>query len=366
MYLDRFAASGRHAGRALTIGRATGQDELFPLVFPMLGTALWLQGRMAESAELFDGAIEGARLTENVQALAWYLLNRSIMATAVGDIETAVLTAEESVALASGLDESVISSHAAWALAFSLFETGHAGQAADLLLTSTGGEELTQIPGSWRAYGLELLTRCLLEAGRRPEAERTARHAAACAETVGLPRPAAIAARAAALLALDAGDAAGAAEQTLVAADALDACGAPYDAAVSRLLAGRALAAAGEPDRAARELERAADAFDSFGADRYRAEAERELRKLGRRIHHRTRPGKADGIGVGTLTARELEVARLIVDRKTNPEIAAALFLSAKTVETHIRNMFRKVGVTSRVELARAVERADHAGSAAP
>ena len=57
-------------------------------------------------------------------------------------------------------------------------------------------------------------------------------------------------------------------------------------------------------------------------------------------------------------------MARLVVDRKTNPEIAAALFLSQKTVETHLRNMFRKLGVASRVELARAVEHADRVESA--
>ena len=92
---------------------------------------------------------------------------------------------------------------------------------------------------------------------------------------------------------------------------------------------------------------------------RYRDEAERELRKLGRHIHHRTRSGKPDAIGVESLTERELQLARLVVDRKTNPEIAAELFLSKKTVETHLRNIFRKIGVTSRVELARAVEHAD-------
>ena len=55
-------------------------------------------------------------------------------------------------------------------------------------------------------------------------------------------------------------------------------------------------------------------------------------------------------------------VARLVVDRKTKPQIAAELFLSQKTVETHLRNIFRKVNVSSRVELARAVERADSNG----
>jgi DNA-binding NarL/FixJ family response regulator len=64
-------------------------------------------------------------------------------------------------------------------------------------------------------------------------------------------------------------------------------------------------------------------------------------------------------VGLETLTERERQVARLVVDRKTNPEIAAELFLSPKTVETHLRNMLRKLGVASRVEIARAVERAD-------
>ena len=96
---------------------------------------------------------------------------------------------------------------------------------------------------------------------------------------------------------------------------------------------------------------------------RQHAAVEQELRKLGRRIHHRTRAGNADELGVGSLTGRELEVARLIVDRQTNAQIAAALFLSQKTVESHIRNMFRKVSVSSRVELARAVEQADRAAA---
>jgi DNA-binding CsgD family transcriptional regulator len=101
------------------------------------------------------------------------------------------------------------------------------------------------------------------------------------------------------------------------------------------------------------------------GAQRYRDEAEYELGKLGRRPHRRTAPGDPDIAGLESLTGRELEVARLVGERKTNAEIAAELFLSRKTLETHLRNIFRKLNVGSRVELARAVERADRTTSAA-
>jgi DNA-binding CsgD family transcriptional regulator len=61
-----------------------------------------------------------------------------------------------------------------------------------------------------------------------------------------------------------------------------------------------------------------------------------------------------------------VEVARLIVDRRTNAQIAAALFLSTKTVDTHIRNPFHKLGVSSRVDVARPIERSDRGAPAAP
>ena len=364
MYTDRFAASERHAARALAIGRATGQGDLFPLIFPMLGTALWLQGRVAESAAVLDDGIDGARLVDNRHGLAWNLFNRGLAATAAGDVDLALALSTESLELCEGQDWALIEGHAAMTMASPLLESGQAERAADQLLARAGGPQQRAIPGSWRAHALELLTRCELGAGRAAEAARAAAEAQACADTYGLPMAMGMAARARAAVALHAGDAAGAAELAIASAAFLEDAANVFDAAVSRALAGRALAQAGDTERAAAELERAADAFASFGSVRQHAAAEQELRKLGRRIHHRTRAGRSDELGVGSLTGRELEVARLIVDRKTNAQIAGLLFLSHKTVESHIRNMFRKLGVNSRVELARAIERADRDAAA--
>jgi DNA-binding NarL/FixJ family response regulator len=106
--------------------------------------------------------------------------------------------------------------------------------------------------------------------------------------------------------------------------------------------------------------------LDGCGALHYRRSAERELGTLGHRPHRRTQRGDPGRSGIESLTERELQVARLVVDRKTNPEIAAELFLSQKTVETHLSNIFNKMGVATRVELARAVERADQTMGAKP
>jgi ATP/maltotriose-dependent transcriptional regulator MalT len=366
VYLDLYAEADAHASRALGLARASGQGDPLHRLYPVLPRVWYVRGKLAEAAELLDGAIEAGRLLGSPPALAGNLFNRSVVALAAGDLDIALAAAEESVELTRDLDEGFVTAWAAARLAGVLFETGQPDPAIELLLGRAGGEELTLIPGGWRAYCLELLTRCWLALDRPGQAGRAAVLAESTATAVELPLAAAWAGRAIAAVALDAGNAALAAERALASADAADAAGAPIEAALSRTLAGRALAESGERDRAVAELQRAAAALDASGAWRYRQSAERELGKLGHRPHRRTRPGKVNGAGIESLTGRELQVARLVVDRKTNPQIAAELFLSQKTVETHLRNIFHKMGVTTRAALARAVERTGPTASPQP
>lgn len=357
LYLHHYDVAAAHAKRGLAIAHATGQAELSPVLVPVLSAALHLSGRVRESAELLDEAVEAARLAGNVEALGWNLLSRAFTAVAAGDLELALGVAQESVDVTRDLDDRLVSTNAGLALAHALFETGAAERAIDVLLRTAGGEELPLIPGGWRANYFELLTRCWLALGGLTEAEQAAAHAAATADRVGLELAAAMAHRAAGAVALESGNPGAAAHAALTAATGAEETGARVDAALARILAGRALARAGKHERAVAELERAASQLHGFGAVRYRNQAERELRKLGHHVHRRTAPGKLDGAGVDTLTQREAEIAHLVVRRHTNPEIAAELFLSVKTIESHMRNIFRKLDVGSRVEVARLLER---------
>ena len=96
---------------------------------------------------------------------------------------------------------------------------------------------------------------------------------------------------------------------------------------------------------------------------RDRDQARRELRRWAR-APSRADLGARRSAALESLSRREREIADLVRDRKTNREIAADLFLSEKTVESHLRNVFAKLGASSRVEVARTVERDAAQGSA--
>ncbi|MCP9273593.1 ATP-binding protein [Mycolicibacterium arenosum] len=96
----------------------------------------------------------------------------------------------------------------------------------------------------------------------------------------------------------------------------------------------------------AREQLRTAHALlADMGAEAFAARAARELRATGERARKRTsRPSDA-------LTAQELTIARLVATGATSREVGQQLFLSPRTIEAHLRNIFRKLGITSRRQL---------------
>jgi DNA-binding NarL/FixJ family response regulator len=248
-----------------------------------------------------------------------------------------------------------------------LLETDDVTRGAEELLAAGGGAELPLIPRPRKCVYYEPLALAELRRRRPEAAARYAGLAEAAADGLGLRVPTSLAQRARAAVLLETGDAAAAAELALASAAGAEKAGARIEAARSRTLAGRALRSAGERDSAITELQAAAKELEACGAVAYHGEAVRELRRLGVRIARRTRSGSQATGGVASLTARERQLAELVWDRKTNPQIAAELFLSEKTVESHLRNIFHKLGASSRVEVARAIERARREeGSASP
>jgi DNA-binding NarL/FixJ family response regulator len=96
------------------------------------------------------------------------------------------------------------------------------------------------------------------------------------------------------------------------------------------------------------------EAFEKLGATPWTDQANSELRATGETAR------KRDPSTVDQLTPQELQIARFASSGASNPDIAAKLFLSRRTVEYHLHKVFTKLGVTSRAEI---LDQLDRAGS---
>ncbi len=131
--------------------------------------------------------------------------------------------------------------------------------------------------------------------------------------------------------------------------------GDPFETARTRLLYGGRLRRTGHRIAARKHLAAARGAFAGMDLTHWVAVAERELAATGATARRQLAPGNEP------LTSQETRVALLTAKGMSNKEIGAALFLSPKTVERHLGNVFRKRGFRSRTELAVAYARApDH------
>jgi DNA-binding CsgD family transcriptional regulator len=339
----------------IALSHASGRNHLLIDLMAERSVLLSFLGRLSDALTLGEDCLDAAHVTGHPLGLVWAQLVRCLALTGIGELPEAVSAGEQAVAAARAVNTSQPACAAAWLCGSALVEVGQPERAVDLMLDVLGGSELPRWFLTGRPLCYEVLVRAELALGHQSEAEGWARRAAKIAAQVQLPITDAAAERAGAEVLLAEGDAGGAAVLAERSAGHAEIVGARIEGARARLLAGRAHAAAGNRERAGEQLRRAEAEFAACGALRWRAQAVRELRHIGRRVHRNARRAASTADGIDALSGREREVADLVCEHRTNREIAGKLFLSEKTVESHLRNIFVKLDVASRADVARAL-----------
>jgi DNA-binding CsgD family transcriptional regulator len=230
---------------------------------------------------------------------------------------------------------------------------GHRGEAlSDLMECGRRCERLRLLTlggGSWRSEAA-LLHAAL---GDGAQARRLADEQLELARAFGRPRTLGASLRAGGLVL--GGDAGRARLQEAV--QTLEGAQAPLELARALTDHGAALRRAGQRVKARASLERGLDIAHHCGARRIAAQARDELITAG------AKPRRDAITGRDALTPGELRVARLAIDGLTNREIAQALFVTAKTVDTHLSHAYAKLDISSRRDLAAAIEAGATAGA---
>ncbi|HZB78853.1 MAG TPA: response regulator transcription factor, partial [Actinomycetota bacterium] len=190
---------------------------------------------------------------------------------------------------------------------------------------------------------LSTLVEVQLVQGNVDEARSTAARIGALASSSRHPRLAAVTALAEGRIALsaDEADARGHLERALEGFGRLEM---PLEAARARAALARALRNE-DPDVAGREARVALESFERLGAGREADEAAALVRELGG-------PKRTGPKDLGLLTAREVEILRLLGEGLSNAEIAARLYISTKTAGNHVSNLLAKLHLRSRQEAA--------------
>jgi ATP/maltotriose-dependent transcriptional regulator MalT len=353
--MERFADALRHAERGLAIARAAGQRVLAEPLLSVQAQALSFMGRVSELTATAEAATEAALLSRSDFYLSTAMSLRSLASLLSGDLHSAVRFGERGIGAAASTN-SPWTHLAHLALARSLLEIGEPERCREQLM-DPGGEPIRMALPQYEVIAYELLVRTEIALGNLARAEAFAQRACEAAKRLALDLPSAFAHRALALLAAERGETRAAITEAVTSYEAAERAGAPVEAARSRIVAGTALAASGDRKAAVAALRSAHDKMLACGALRYSDQAARELRKLGRPVP-RQNGGPGGRTSILGLTDREREVMELVAVGKTNREIAADLFLSARTVDRHVTRIFEKLDVHSRAAATSAFERA--------
>jgi ATP/maltotriose-dependent transcriptional regulator MalT len=172
------------------------------------------------------------------------------------------------------------------------------------------------------------------------------------AQATGLAYPRAAACRARGILAADSQEAGRLFAASLAALDEVSPV--PFEQARTLLCSGEVMRRNRSPAAARLPLNQALQIFDGLDARPWAARTRAELAASGVKDRRRTKIS-AGATRLEELSSQELQVARIAARGQNNIEVAAALFVSRKTVEAHLTRIYRKLGIRSRTELARII-----------
>jgi DNA-binding NarL/FixJ family response regulator len=361
LQLERADEALKHANRGLEVGRLTGQGVTVTPWFAIASRATLLKGQVADAARLGHDAIDTERLVANDWRTIWALEADALAAFWAGDSDRALASSRE-MATRAERTYPFLSAPATVQLAGAEYAADDAASAYARLSSLDAGATRLALDRN-AAHGWELLVRSQLSLGRINDAKKTAARASSRAEAAGLPQQLATARCAEAAVLLASAEPDRATKRLDEVVTLADTAGNPLLSARGRALAAIALIANGDKSRGIEELTHAERTLFACGARREADAAARELRRLGQNIPRRTRPTTRRS-GLAALSRRENEIAAEVASGKTNREVAAALFLSEKTVGNHLTRIFEKLDVHSRAALASLVGR-EAASSAA-
>ncbi|WP_406257032.1 LuxR C-terminal-related transcriptional regulator [Streptomyces chartreusis] len=337
--------------RAAASARARGTPVTVPQAMEFRAYADFWTGRPRAGEAAATDALWQAHATGQDNGACHLQAALAMFAALTGDADVCRERAAtaRSYALARGLG--LPAALAQWALAFLDLSSGRFAAAAARLRALAGFG-----PGHGHRAIRHLATPHYVEAAVRTGDTRVARVAHADYErwagTVRSPDDLALSARCRALLA----PGEEAVDHYRTALHLHSRGTRDFERARTELLFGSALRRLRRRTEARDRLHSALEAFDSFGAPHCATQARTELRALGTpAAPFRTAPDSP----TATLTAQQLLVARMAADGATNREIAARLALSPRTIDHHLRGVFTRLGIRSRIELVRLLTESD-------